>query len=299
MRQDNVLHQDGTMNFNHLYHLHIIAEEGSLAGAGHRLSLSSSTLSEQLKKIEEFFGMPLFDRSSQGLRLTDHGRILHAFTREMFRVHGRIVSFFHLPDEAGVKAPIEVGVSEGIGEMLPAALYQYLFSGKEYISIHTDSKESLLRQMRQHFLDVVFEFYTDEEQVTSELHTQNISAVSVGYYCHPAQEKVVHMKLKKGVRVSLLLLKRISPFTDIFLRELSSRGILTDVVHTFDTSLEIREVLSVTESIALLPLRSIIRAETRQDLMPLNYPDIPIGKIRLLSARSESSSLIRDLRAIS
>lgn len=287
------------MNFNHLYHLHIIAEEGSLAGAGHRLSLSSSTLSEQLKKIEEFFGMPLFERSSQGLSLTDHGQILHVFTREMFRVHGRIVSFFHLPGDAGVKAPIEVGVSEGIGEMLPAALYQYLFSGKEYISIHTDSKESLLRQMRQHFLDLVFEFYTDDEQVSSELHTQNISSVSVGHFCHPAQEKVVNMKLKKGVRISILLLKRLRSFIDIFIRELTSRGVSIDAVHTFDSSVEIREVLSVTESIALLPVRSIIRCETRQDLISLNYPDIPIGKIRLLSARSESSSLIRDLRAIS
>lgn len=299
MGHDNVLHRDGSMNFNHLYHLHIIAEEGSLAGAGQRLGLSSSTLSEQLKKIEEFFGMPLFDRSSQGLRLTDQGQVLHAFTREMFRVHGRIVSYFHLPVSAGVIAPIEIGVCDGIGEMLPAALYQYLFSGKKYISIHTDSRESLLQKMRQHFLDVVFDFCTYDEQLSSELHTQSISSVCVAPFCHPAQEKMVDIKLKKGMRISLLLQKRVITFTDILLRELSTRGVSIDAVHSFDSSAEIQEVLSVTESIALLPVRSTIRCETRQNLLPLDYPDIPIGEIRLLSSRSESSSLLQEIRAIS
>jgi DNA-binding transcriptional LysR family regulator len=287
------------MNFNHLYHLHIIAEEGSLAGAGHRLSLSSSTLSEQLKKIEEFFGMPLFDRSSQGLRLTDHGQILHAFTREMFRIHERIVSFFHLPVHAGVMVPLEIGICEGIGELLPVALYQYLFSGKEYIRIHTDSKESLIQQMRQHLLDLIFDFCMDGESLDSGLHTQSISSVSLGHFCHPAQEKTVDIKLKKGMRISLLVLRHMRTFTDIFLRELTSRGVSIDTVHTFESSAEIQEVLSVTESIALLPIRSIMRCEARQELLPLDYPEIPIGKIRLVSTRSDSASFMQELRAIS
>ncbi|MGA1191620.1 MAG: LysR family transcriptional regulator [Bdellovibrionota bacterium] len=287
------------MNFNHLYHLHIIAEEGSLAGAGHRLSLSSSTLSEQLKKIEDFFGMPLSERTSQGLHLTDQGRILHSFTREMFRVHGRIVSFFQLPVHTGLIAPIEIGICEGIGEMLPASLYQYLFSGREYISIHTDSKESLLQKIRQHLLDLVFDFCTEDERSSSELHTQGISPVCLGIFCHPAQEKMVDGKVKKGVRIPLLLQRRMMSFADIFLRELSSRKVSIDTINSFETSVEIQEVLSVTEAIALLPVRSILRCETRQNLLPLDYPDITIGEIRLLSARSESSSFIREIRAIS
>lgn len=52
-----------------------IAEEKSLSKAAERLYLTQSALSQRLKKLEEELGTPLFIRDSNGLTITDAGRI--------------------------------------------------------------------------------------------------------------------------------------------------------------------------------------------------------------------------------
>ncbi|GDY25068.1 LysR family transcriptional regulator [Agarivorans sp. Toyoura001] len=51
-----------------------IAEQGSLSRAADKLAVSQPTLSRQLQAMEAQLGQPLFDRSTQGLSLTDFGQ---------------------------------------------------------------------------------------------------------------------------------------------------------------------------------------------------------------------------------
>lgn len=52
-----------------------IAEEKSLSKAAERLYLTQPALSQRLKKLEEELGTPLFTRDTDGLTITDAGRI--------------------------------------------------------------------------------------------------------------------------------------------------------------------------------------------------------------------------------
>lgn len=52
-----------------------IQEERSLTKAASRLFITQSALNQQLKKLEQELGAPLFQRGKQGLTLTDAGKI--------------------------------------------------------------------------------------------------------------------------------------------------------------------------------------------------------------------------------
>ena len=54
----------------------VIAKQGSLSKAAEFLGLSQPTLSRQLQAMEKKYGQVLFDRSTQGLSLTEFGRKL-------------------------------------------------------------------------------------------------------------------------------------------------------------------------------------------------------------------------------
>ena len=66
----------------HFRSLVAIADSGKLATAAERVHVSQSALSHQIKAIEAHYGMPLFDRTRQGLRFTAAGERLLALARD-------------------------------------------------------------------------------------------------------------------------------------------------------------------------------------------------------------------------
>ncbi len=55
--------------------LQAIAEAGSLVGAAADLNMTPAALTARLKGLESAVGLPLFDRTSAGLRLNTAGRV--------------------------------------------------------------------------------------------------------------------------------------------------------------------------------------------------------------------------------
>lgn len=66
-----------------LHTLVTIADSGSLTAAATRVARSQSAVSEQVRKLEEFCGMPLLSRGKKGIRLTPAGERLTAHARSM------------------------------------------------------------------------------------------------------------------------------------------------------------------------------------------------------------------------
>ncbi|MCR6628776.1 MAG: LysR family transcriptional regulator [Magnetospirillum sp.] len=60
-----------------------VAEAGSLTAGAGRVYLSQSTVSEQIRKLEEQVGLPLFTRSKAGTALTPAGEMLLDYARRI------------------------------------------------------------------------------------------------------------------------------------------------------------------------------------------------------------------------
>lgn len=60
-----------------------IAEEGTITGAAQRLHITQSTLSKQIKDLEEQLGKTLFIRGKRNITLTEEGRYLQQQGREI------------------------------------------------------------------------------------------------------------------------------------------------------------------------------------------------------------------------
>ncbi|MFT3859489.1 MAG: LysR family transcriptional regulator [Aquabacterium sp.] len=69
------------LEIRHLKSLIAIADTGKLATAAERVHLTQSALSHQVRALEEHFGLPLFERTRQGLAFTPAGDRLLSLAR--------------------------------------------------------------------------------------------------------------------------------------------------------------------------------------------------------------------------
>jgi len=75
-----IAYRDGIMAFTirQLQYFVAVAEQGTVSGAAHILSISQSAVTEAIKELEADLGVTLFDRHSRGLNITHNG---HQFLR--------------------------------------------------------------------------------------------------------------------------------------------------------------------------------------------------------------------------
>ena len=73
------------LNYHHLRYFWAIANEGSLSSAARRLNVAPSSLSVQLKALEQQLGQQLFERRTKELHLTEAGRIALDYAGTVFR----------------------------------------------------------------------------------------------------------------------------------------------------------------------------------------------------------------------
>lgn len=64
-----------------------IAETGGVTRASHRLNLTQSAVSMQLKRLEEFVGQPLLERGRKGMTLTGSGEQLLDYARRILELN--------------------------------------------------------------------------------------------------------------------------------------------------------------------------------------------------------------------
>jgi DNA-binding transcriptional LysR family regulator len=87
-----------------------IAEAGSISAATAALHVTQPTLTFNMRKLEENLSVKLFERSSQGMRLTPYGETLYESARLMQRLHDNMLSSIEQQ-----RARNERGISMGSG----------------------------------------------------------------------------------------------------------------------------------------------------------------------------------------
>ena len=134
------------------------AELLNFTEAAHLLYISQSTLSQQVKQLEEELGMLLFDRIGKRVRLTEAGNLFLPFVRQTLidAESGRHI----IDDLKALKAgELNIGVTYGLSTLLTPTLISY---SKKYpdikIVVEFGTSEDLLDKLKSAKVDFLLSF---------------------------------------------------------------------------------------------------------------------------------------------
>ena len=113
------------LELRHLRYLVAVADAGSFTRAAERIFITQSTLSQQIRRLEQIVGTPLLHRRREGLRLTTAGGVLLDASRNVLSLVDHEVS--HTRQAAGLGRPrlrmvIPAGPPEDLAVKAAAAL---------------------------------------------------------------------------------------------------------------------------------------------------------------------------------
>lgn len=130
-----------------------VAETGGMTAAGRHLNLTQAAVSQQIKRLEEQFGVELFDRRQRRLRLTPSGERLVGHAERILGLNDEIWGMMTSP---GFEGQVRVGVPHDIvGPFMPPILRSFAKSWPRVeVSLDCSNTPKLLQRLADGEIDL-------------------------------------------------------------------------------------------------------------------------------------------------
>jgi LysR family transcriptional activator of nhaA len=176
------------LNYHHLRYFWIIATEGSLSRAARRLSVSPSSLSVQLKTLEDQLRQQLFDRRGKTLQLTEAGRIALDYANTVFKSGHELIDA--LSGLVPGRQVLRIGAVATLSRNFQIGLLKSLVGrdGVELI-VHSGGFAELLTQLEGHRLDLVLANQPAAVDADSEFQNTLLAEQPVSLVGRPAKRR--------------------------------------------------------------------------------------------------------------
>jgi LysR family transcriptional activator of nhaA len=143
------------LNYHHLHYFWAVAKEGNLTRAAHRLHVSQSALSTQIRQLEEQLGQQLFARQGRTLQLTEAGRVALTYAESIFASGNELLALLR-EGRREERQVLRIGAVATLSRNFQENFLRPVL-GREDVELvlQSGSLGELLTRLRVHTLDVI------------------------------------------------------------------------------------------------------------------------------------------------
>ena len=250
------------LNYHHLYYFWIIQQEGGLVFAAKRLRLTHSTLSAQLRSLEDFLGGQLFERRGRRLVLTPLGGEMATYASEIFRMGSELVDVAR-GRSVGLRSKLAIGV---VGTLPRSIAYRLLapalaLDEQAPIVVRQDSLPRLVEELANGRLQLVL---ADEPPAPTpfRLHVHPLGSSEILLY----GKRSLAARYRKGFPARLSGAPVLVPSSGSLRRALdgwfADQGIAVTIAGEFDDAGMLRSFGG--NGVGLFPVRAALRTEVEE-----------------------------------
>ncbi len=177
-------------NFHHLYYFYVIARTGSVSQAAKELRLSQPALSYQLKHLEEYLDVKLFERKGRRLILTAEGHSALSYANQIFDAGKELADGLRDRAQKG-RIKIQIGVLNSIPKTFANALLKFIVSVEPtaHISLQEDTLERMIENLKDHSLDMILADRLMQFSAEDPILHHLIAKIPIAFCAHPSLAK--------------------------------------------------------------------------------------------------------------
>lgn len=255
-----------------------IVERNSFSSAASDLGYAQSTVTMQIKQLEEELGSDLFNRLGKTISLTPAGERLVVYAEKLLQLDREI--HLEVPDQAEPAGIIKLGVSESLCyNRCPQILMQYR---KKYpkvdIRLQFITHDSFPELLKKGELDIVYTlnpFIEDDNLVLLYKHPETL-----GFYVHPEHGLAKKSKVKEDdlKDVPLLVTSHNCSFRHMLLTDLAHKGIVPRIAIETSSKEILKQFAISGLGVAFMPDMAAVTEREKGSLMRLNWvgEDFPV-----------------------
>jgi LysR family transcriptional activator of nhaA len=287
------------LNYHHLRYFRAIANEGTLTGAANKLGVAQSSLSVQLRQLEESMGVPLFDRLQKSLVLTEAGRIALDYAESIFRSGDEMMSVLQ-NRPTNRKRLLRVGSVATLSRNFQLSCLKP-FIGRDDVELvlRSGSLRELLAQLKAHTLDVVLSNLPVKRESSTDWHSYLLEQQPVSLVGKKPKGKGSRKKFNypDQLHETLLLL----PTLDSNLRvsfdlEMERQGVVPIIAAEIDDMAMMRLLARDGAGVALVPPVVVTGELERGQLVELHrFPDIYESFYAIAPGRKFPNVLVQEM----
>lgn len=172
-----------------------VAETLNFSEASRKLYITQSTLSQQVSHLEQEIGLPLFDRNSHEVSLTEAGKELLPFAQRTVSAAESCID--HMNDlKQMLTGELNIGVTFSFSSIASETIIEFTHAYPNVkLNIHYKTMEELMEQLQRRELDLVLAFkpLKKEKNVDSRVIFSNRLAAIVNANHPLARESSVRL----------------------------------------------------------------------------------------------------------
>ena len=144
------------LNYHHLLYFWTVVRTGGLGPASEELRLSPSTISVQVRRLEEVLSEQLLRKTGRRLVLTEMGRLVYGYADEIFSTGREMMEAIH-GRPTGRPIRLVIGVADVVPKLVAQRLIEPALRLAEPVQVvcREASPEQLLDALARHTVDLL------------------------------------------------------------------------------------------------------------------------------------------------
>jgi LysR family transcriptional activator of nhaA len=279
------------LNYHHLLYFWVMAREGSLARASAELRLAPSTVSGQIRSLEETLGEQLFAKSGRRLVLTETGHVVFRYAEEIFTL-GRELQDAVKGRPVARPLKLVVGIADVVPKLVALRLLEPALKLSEPVHLvcREDRPEPLLAELAVHNLDLVISDTPVGPSIRIRAFSHLLGECGVVFFATKELAAAHRRKFPKSLDGAPMLL----PTENTTLRRsldqwFAARGVRPKLVGEFEDA-ALLKVFGQT-GLGIFPATSVIADEVQRQ-----YQVRPVGRTDEIRERFYAVSIERKLK---
>lgn len=141
------------LNYNHLLYFKTVVDQGSMTKAAEVLRIGQSSISVQIKALEDVLQTKLFERQKSDLVITETGRVVYEYAQSIFNLGNELLDT--LDDKSHTQTKIQIGIQDTVPKNVISKISSFIYSRhKALVSIYNGSLDEMTANVAKHKFDL-------------------------------------------------------------------------------------------------------------------------------------------------